>query len=114
VDVIDPASRLTLSPCFAIAFEDTVVRSPPDQRVQLTNQADIASGITTQPTDVVIGVLNAIRGGATINAAANAVGINFRTAQRIVQAAERQRLIPALTSTTTGAASLRNAYEKAG
>jgi hypothetical protein len=47
----------------------------------------IASGVTTQPVDTVIAVLAASRGGASINAAAKASGINFRTAQRIVQAA---------------------------
>jgi hypothetical protein len=47
----------------------------------------IASGVTTQPVDTVIAVLSARRGGASINAAAKASGINYRTAQRIVEAA---------------------------
>jgi hypothetical protein len=47
----------------------------------------IASGVTTQPVETVIAVLAASREGASINAAAKASGINFRTAQRIVEAA---------------------------
>jgi hypothetical protein len=47
----------------------------------------IASGVTTQPVGTVIAVLAARREGASINAAANASGINYRTAQRIVEAA---------------------------
>jgi hypothetical protein len=51
----------------------------------------IASGVTTQPVETVIAVLNAHRNGASINAAAKASGINFRTAQRIVEGAAEQR-----------------------
>jgi hypothetical protein len=47
----------------------------------------IASGVTTQPLVTVIAVLSSHRGGASINAAAKASGINYRTAQRIVEAA---------------------------
>jgi Oxidoreductase family, NAD-binding Rossmann fold/Protein of unknown function (DUF2637) len=47
----------------------------------------VASGATTQPVETVIAVLAAWRGGASINAAAKASGINYRTAQRIVKAA---------------------------
>ena len=47
----------------------------------------IASGATTQSVDTVIAVLAAHRDGASINAAAKVSGINFRTAQRIVEAA---------------------------
>lgn len=47
----------------------------------------IASSATTQPVETVLAVLSARRGGASINAAAKASGINFRTAQRIVKAA---------------------------
>jgi molybdenum-dependent DNA-binding transcriptional regulator ModE len=47
----------------------------------------IASGATTQSVDTVIAVLSAHRDGASINAAAKASGINYRTAQRIVEAA---------------------------
>jgi len=54
----------------------------------------IASGVTTQPVETVIAVLSSHRGGASINAAAKASGINFRTAQRIVQAATRHRQRP--------------------
>ena len=51
----------------------------------------IASGATTQPVETVIAVLKAHRNGASINAAAKASGINYRTAQRIVAAAERRQ-----------------------
>jgi hypothetical protein len=51
----------------------------------------IASGVTTQPVETVIAVLAASREGASINAAAKASGINYRTAQRIVAAAREQR-----------------------
>jgi hypothetical protein len=47
----------------------------------------IASGATTRSVDTVVAVLSAHRDGASINAAANASGINYRTAQRIMQAA---------------------------
>jgi hypothetical protein len=54
----------------------------------------IASRATTQPVETVIAVLAARRRGASINAAAKVSGINYRTAQRIVEATEagRQRL----------------------
>jgi hypothetical protein len=51
----------------------------------------IASGVTTQPVETVIAVLAAMRDGASINAAAKASGINYRTAQRIVAAAAEHR-----------------------
>jgi response regulator of citrate/malate metabolism len=51
----------------------------------------IASGITTQPVEIVMAVLAASREGASINAAAKASGINFRTAKRIVEAASEYR-----------------------
>jgi hypothetical protein len=51
----------------------------------------IASGVTTQPFETVIAVLSSIHGGASINAAAKASGINYRTAQRIVEAAKKRR-----------------------
>jgi molybdenum-dependent DNA-binding transcriptional regulator ModE len=51
----------------------------------------IASGVTTQPVETVIAVLAASRDGASINAAAKAAGINYRTAQRILQAAAERR-----------------------
>jgi molybdenum-dependent DNA-binding transcriptional regulator ModE len=47
----------------------------------------IASGVTTQPLETVIAVLAASDDGASINAAAKASGINYRTAKRIVEAA---------------------------
>jgi hypothetical protein len=51
----------------------------------------IASRVTTQPVETVIAVLSALRDGASINAAAKASGINYRTAQRIVEAAAERR-----------------------
>ena len=51
----------------------------------------IASGVTTQSVETVIAVLAASRDGASINAAAKASGINYRTAQRIVEAAAEHR-----------------------
>ena len=58
----------------------------------------IASGLTTQPAETVIAVLEAHRNGASINAAAKGSGINYRTAQRIVQAAaeHQQRQLAAV------------------
>ena len=53
----------------------------------------IASGATTQPIETVIAVLAGSRDGASINAAAKASGINYRTARRIMEAAaEHQQL----------------------
>lgn len=49
----------------------------------------IATGTTTQPAETVIAVLAATRGGMSINAAAKASGINYRTAQRIVEGAAK-------------------------
>lgn len=51
----------------------------------------IAAGVTTQPVETVVAVLAASRAGASINAAAKASGINYRTAQRIVEAAAERR-----------------------
>jgi hypothetical protein len=51
----------------------------------------IASRVTTQRIQTVIAVLAARRQGASINAAAKASGINYRTAKRIVEAAARHR-----------------------
>jgi hypothetical protein len=51
----------------------------------------IALRVTTQPIETVIAVLAARRRGASINAAAKVSGINYTTAQRIVDAAECRR-----------------------
>ena len=51
----------------------------------------IASGVTTQPVETVFAVLAANREGLSINAAAKASGINYRTARRIVEAAKEYR-----------------------
>ena len=56
----------------------------------------IASGVTTQPVETVLAVLAASRDGASINAAANGSGINYRTAQRIVEAAAGHRQLAAV------------------
>lgn len=50
-----------------------------------------STGITTQPVETVVAVLRAWNGGATINAAAKACGVNYRTAQRIVEAARARQ-----------------------
>jgi hypothetical protein len=56
-------------------------------QADLTLASDlIASGVTTQPVETVMAVLASHRAGASINAAAKASGINYRTAQRIVAA----------------------------
>ncbi len=79
------------------------VQADPAQTVQDSAQTEatqvdadlaselIASGVTTQSVETVIAVLAASRGGASVNAAANASGINYRTAQRIVEAAAEHR-----------------------
>jgi hypothetical protein len=51
----------------------------------------VATGATTQPVETVIAVLRATEGGASINAAAKASGINYRTARRIADAAAKLR-----------------------
>jgi molybdenum-dependent DNA-binding transcriptional regulator ModE len=51
----------------------------------------IARGVVTQSVGTVIAVLAARRNGLSINAAARAAGINYRTAQRIVKAAAERR-----------------------
>jgi hypothetical protein len=73
------------------------------QKMQSSTQADathvdadlalelIASGVTTQPVEIVIAVIVASGNGASINAAARAAGINHRTAQRVVKAAREHR-----------------------
>ena len=53
--------------------------------------SELASGVTTQSVDTVVAVHSSHRGGASINAAAKASGINYRTAQRIVEAAAERR-----------------------
>jgi hypothetical protein len=74
------------------------VQPPPAQTMQAPVQTEArqidtdlaleltASAATTQPVETVIAVLAASRAGVSINAAAKASGINYRTAQRIVQA----------------------------
>ena len=57
----------------------------------------VTAGATSQPVETVVAVLAASRDGASINAAAKTSGINYRTAQRIVEAAEqRQRQLVAV------------------
>jgi molybdenum-dependent DNA-binding transcriptional regulator ModE len=50
--------------------------------------------VTTQPVETVIAVLAASHDGASINAAAKASGINYSTAQRIVEGAAERRQRP--------------------
>jgi hypothetical protein len=92
-----PATTIGRVPTSASAEPD------PAQIVQDSAQTDatevdaevasalIASGVTTQPVETVMAVLAASRDGASINTAANASGINFRTAKRIVEAAAGHR-----------------------
>lgn len=47
----------------------------------------VATKVTTQPVDTVMAVLAAHRKGESINASAKGAGINYRTAQRIVNGA---------------------------
>jgi len=70
--------------------QDSAQTEAPQADTDLASEL-IASGVTTQPIETVIAVLTASRCGASINAAAKASGINFRTAQRIVQAAAEHR-----------------------
>ena len=75
------------------------VRSAFDlDRNEVTSSEVTAHGATTQPVETVVAVLAATRKGASINAAAKASGINYRTAQRIVEAAAayRQRQLAAV------------------
>ena len=73
--------------------------APTEQSTQTeATQADtdlarelIASGVTTQPVETVIAVLAATRNGASTNAAAKELGINYRTAQPIVEGAAERR-----------------------
>ena len=82
------------------SYDDPTAKpAPPAQSLQdsaqtLATQVDaevasdlIASRVTTQPVETVIAVLSALRDGASINAAAKASGIDYRTAQRIMDAA---------------------------
>jgi hypothetical protein len=69
----------------AVPGNTEVVRADADLASEL-----VTSGVTTQPIETVIAVLEAHRNGASINAA-RASGINYRTAQRIVEAAAEHR-----------------------
>jgi hypothetical protein len=94
-----PTSRRAQTGHVRRAQTSASVQPDPARTVQVSVQSElaqvdadfaselIASGVTTQPVETVIAVLAARRDGATINAAAKAPGINYRTAQRIVQAA---------------------------
>jgi hypothetical protein len=80
----------SLQPDLAQAAQESVqgLATPADANLALEM---IASGVTTQPLATVIAVLEAHCNGASINAAAKASGINYRTAQRIVEAAAERR-----------------------
>jgi molybdenum-dependent DNA-binding transcriptional regulator ModE len=47
--------------------------------------------VSVQPVETVIAVLAATRDGASINAAAKVARVNYRTAQRILNAADDYR-----------------------
>lgn len=64
--------------------------------------ADIAlelidTGATTQSIETVLAVLAARLDGASINAAAKAAGVDYRTAQQIVEAAAEHEQRPLVT-----------------
>ena len=77
---LDPAQTLRSAPA-EVAHDDADFASDL-----------IASGVTAQSVDTVIAVLSSHRNGASINAAAKASGINYRTAKRIVEAAADRRV----------------------
>jgi Protein of unknown function (DUF2637) len=91
------AASASLQASPAQVMQDSVqsLATPADANLALEM---IASGVTTQPVETVIAVLASHRDGASINAAAKASAINYRTAQRIVEAAaeHRQRLLAAV------------------
>jgi hypothetical protein len=79
-----------------IAASRSVQDSPvsPVQSGATGEDADVAamlvkSKVTTQPAETVIAVLGVHRDGASINAAAKAAGVNYRTAQRIINGASK-------------------------
>jgi Protein of unknown function (DUF2637) len=80
----------SVQPDLAQTVQDTAQTEAAHVDAQLAAEL-IASGATTQPVETVIAVLAASRDGASINAAAKASGINYRTAQRIVEAAAEHR-----------------------
>jgi hypothetical protein len=84
-----PASA-SLQPSPAQVVQDSVQGLATSADANLALEM-IASGVTTQPVETVIAVLNTQRNGASINAAARASGINYRTAQRILAGAAEHR-----------------------
>jgi pyruvate/2-oxoglutarate dehydrogenase complex dihydrolipoamide acyltransferase (E2) component len=80
----------SLQPDPAQAAQESVQALATQADVNLAFEV-IASGVTTQPVETVVAVLASHRGGASINAAAKASGINYRTAQRIVEGAAQHR-----------------------
>jgi hypothetical protein len=87
----------------AVAHSDGQVRDA--LAVQIADHAGVgdqvnvlAMLVSVQPSGAVIAVLAATLDGASINAAGKASGINYRTAQRIVQGAtvDRQRQLVAV------------------
>ena len=84
------AERLRISasvqPDPAQAVQDSAQTEAKQVDADLASEL-IASGVTTQSVETVMAVLAVSRDGASINAAAQTSGINYRTAQRIVEAA---------------------------
>ncbi len=76
------------------ASKAAVTKPMPKQAVHNSDvQADtelarelVTSGVTLQPVDTVVGVLAAIRGGASINSASKTFGLNYRTTRKIALA----------------------------
>jgi hypothetical protein len=84
---VQDAAAVQTDPALTVpSMQITATQSDADLAPEL-----IASGITTQPVETVIAVLSSHRSGASINAAAKASGINYRTAQRIVEGAGERR-----------------------
>jgi hypothetical protein len=89
------ATPQTVQPAPVQSVQDSVQTSATQVDADLALEL-IALGVTTQPVETVTAVLAARRGGASTNAAAKASGINYRTAQRIVEAAQRQGQLVAI------------------
>jgi ribosomal protein L18 len=83
-------TSVSAQPNPAQTLQDSVQTEATQADADLASEL-IASGVTTQPVETVVAVLWSHRRGASINAAAKASGINYRTAQRIVEGAAERR-----------------------
>jgi Protein of unknown function (DUF2637) len=80
------SAQLRTSPASHASAQTIATQSDADLASEL-----IAARVTNKPVETVVAVLAARRDGASINAAAKTSSINYRTAQRIVQAADQHR-----------------------